>query len=153
LTNPYSVFDFPSFSSHDHAQSQEDNQRSRLDELADVIKLQEALSSAWRGDDVGIDHLTMPMDEPYDDDLPDAPTESSSSASSSAWTTQLHVLFHYVHETRPHKQQLPKDEMTPIEVLQLFLTPSIINDIVEHSNASIHEVTKRTNASERLALI
>ena len=69
------------------------------------------------------------------------------------WTSHLHAIELPLPRLRHAQQQSPPDDTTPLQLLQMFLPPGLMEEFAEHTNAAAPQGWRPTTAAELYAFL
>lgn len=115
--------------------------------------LRRSLASSWDSEDE-VDYESKYQDEESDDEKePAVKKREVPVKDEEEWTEHIHPVEIPLPRFRATHQPLPSAEATPLELLQLFLSPKLMEEFVQYTNAAAPQDWKPTTVNELYAFI
>jgi hypothetical protein len=112
-----------------------------------------SLMSGWESDDDADDARSDAASEHSGDDEKEEHKDEDAMEEDAEWSSELHDVVAPPPRLRHERAAVQHLDATPLELLQLFLPPSLMNEFARHTNAAAPQDWAHTTASELYAFI
>jgi hypothetical protein len=120
-------------------------------DVADALLL--SLQDSWDSDEETSDagsHLETPSSS---SDEEEEKKEAAPADEQEDWTSNLHAINVPPPRLRHAHQRLPPADSSPLQLLQLFLPPSLMEEFAQHTNTAAPHDWRHTTAAELYAFL